>query len=193
MAIGAGVASAGIGIFQTAKGIIGERKDRKTIEEFKRQKLINPFRDIPISTLKSEQQTEAGLSRFATSVDVLQRGGTRAILGGLPKVSESNILLQNLISQDLEEQEIRRNLLIAEGEEKIRGIQENREINALLGLGQSLQTNRQDAASGFANIISSGLALTSAFDEEGLTPDEKAAKRSTRRTARENRIALRNQ
>ncbi len=192
MAIGAGIASAGIGIFQTGSAIIGARKDRKAIEEFDRQELINPFKDLPISTLKSEQQTEANLSRVATSVDALQRGGTRAILGGLPRISESNILFQNLISQDLEEQETRRNLLIAEGEERIRAIQENREVNALLGLGQSLQTNRQDAVSGFENIISSGLALTSAFGGN-LTPEQRLENKKVRNTARENRIALRNQ
>jgi len=154
-------ASLGLGTIQAVSGASRARQAEKAIEEFERQKLINPFKDLPISTLKSEQQTEAGLSRLATSVDVLQRGGTRAILGGLPRVSESNIMLQNLISQDLEEQENRRNLLIAQGEEKIRAIQENREVNALLGLGQSLQVGRQDTASGIQNIISSGLALSS--------------------------------
>lgn len=163
MAVGAAVASAGIGIYQTVSGISRAKQSQKAIQEFKRQELINPFTNLPISTLKSEQQTEAGLSQFATSTEALQRGGTRAILGGLPRVSESNIMLQNIISQDLEEQENRRNILIAQGEEKIRSIQENREIAALQGLGQSFQTGRQDAASGVQNIISSGLALSSSL------------------------------
>lgn len=166
MATGAAIASGGIGLFQTAQGFVRARESEKAIEEFQRQELINPFRDIPISTLRSEQQTEAGLSRAATSVEALQRGGTRAVLGGLPRVSESNILLQSQISADLEEQERRRNILIAQGEERIRGIQESREIAALQGLGQSFQTGRQDIASGLQNIISSSLAISSATDKE---------------------------
>lgn len=164
MATGSAIASAGIGLFQTAQGFVRERKATKAIEEFNRQELINPFRDVPISTLRSEQQTEAGLSRAATSVEALQRGGTRAVFGGLPRLQESNILLQSQISADLEEQERRRNILIAQGEEKIRGIQESREVAALQGLGQSLQVGRQDIASGAQNIVLSGLALGSSLD-----------------------------
>lgn len=192
MATGAGIASTGLGIFQTVSSMSRAKKAEEAIKNFKRQELINPFKNIQISTLKSDQETEANLSRFATSVDTLQRGGTRAVFSGLPKITESNILLQNLISQDLEKQDLDRSFAIAEGEEDIREIQENREINALLGLGQSLQTGRQDAMSGISNIFSSGMALTSALDLEGLTPEQKTAKTLARRKARENRLAIRN-
>lgn len=155
--------SLGLGAAQTVSGLIGAGKDRKAIQNFKRQELINSNENIQISTLKSDQQTDANLSNFATSVEALQRGGTRAVLGGLPRINEGNILLQNQISQDLEDQDKQRDILIAQGEERIRAIQEGREVNALQGLGQSLQTNRQDAFSGAQNIISSGLALDSSI------------------------------
>jgi hypothetical protein len=164
MAVGTGIASLGLAIGQTVAGGIRAKKDRKAIHDFRRQDLINPLENIQISTLRSDKQTDANLSNFATSVDALQRGGTRAISTGLPRINEGNILVQNQILQDLEDQDQQRNILIAQGEERIRAIREGREINALQGLGQSLQTNRQDTFSGTQNIISSSLALTAALE-----------------------------
>ena len=155
--------STAIGLAQTGKGMIDANNTRKEIENFNRQELVNPYENISVSTLKSDQQTDANLSNVATSVDALQRGGTRAVLGGIPRINESNILLQGLISQDLEQQDINRDLLIAKGEQEITGIRENREINALQGLGQQLQTARQDTMSGINNAITSGLSISNAL------------------------------
>ena len=157
------IASTGMAAFQVGKGLVDAKKSRDAIENFNRQELVNPFEDTQVSTLKSEQQTDANLSNVATTVDALQRTGTRGVLGGLPKISESNILLQNLISLDLEEQDQRRDLLIAKGEEDIRGIREGREVNALAGLGVALQTARQDTTSGVSNLVSSGLSIPDAI------------------------------
>ena len=157
------ITSTALGLFQAGKGIVDAKKTREEIENFNRQELVNPYENISVSTLKSDQQTDANLSNVATSVDALQRGGTRAVLGGIPRINESNILLQGLISQDLEQQDINRDLLIAKGEQEITGIRENREINALQGLGQQLQTARQDTMSGISNAITSGLSISNAL------------------------------
>ena len=157
------ITSTAIGLAQTGKGMIDANNTRKEIENFNRQELVNPYENISVSTLKSDQQTDANLSNVATSVDALQRGGTRAVLGGIPRINESNILLQGLISQDLEQQDVNRDLLIAKGEQEITGIRENREINALQGLGQQLQTARQDTMSGINNAITSGLSISNAL------------------------------
>ena len=53
--------------------------------------------------------------------------------------------------------------MIARGEEQIQQLQERREEQALLGLGQAYQTARQDTQSNFNNFISSGLSFASAF------------------------------
>ena len=142
-----------------------QKKDAKrAINEFKRQDLVNPYEDMAISTEKSEQQTDAALSSMATSVDALQRGGTRAILGGMPRLQESNILLQNIISADLDEKAKQRDMLIAQGEARNQAIQENREQLAIQGLGQQLQTARQDSATGITNLLSGVLAGANAIN-----------------------------
>ena len=146
-----------------------QKKDAKeAINDFQRQDLVNPYENVQISTEKSEQQTEANLVNTATSVEALRRGGTRAVLGGIPRINQNNILLQNMISADLDKQEKERQLRIAQGEEQIRAIREGRETRSLQALGQSLQTARQDSATGISNLVSGGLALGSLL--ENTTP-----------------------
>ena len=166
-AVTAGVIAGGTAIAQTVSGISNARKAQKAIDNFQRQELKNPFENIRISTLKSDQQTEANNVNLATSVNALQRAGTRAILGGLPRINQQNILLQQQISQDLERQELERQRLIASGEERIRAIQEGREERALQGLGQQLQTGRQDTFSGLKNLTSATLAFGGAIGGAG--------------------------
>ncbi len=167
MAVGAGIVSTGIDLFKTVDQSIKAKNIEDRIADFDRQTLVNPARDIQISTLASDQETEANLSRFATSVEALQRGGQRAIAGTLPRLSEGNILLQNQISKDLSDQDIRRSFAIARGEKNIQNIIEKREGDALLGLGQELQNKRQGAQDSFGSAFGSFLAL----DRLGLFGD----------------------
>ena len=159
MAIGAGIASTGLEIFKTIKESKQAKDLEQRIADFRRQKLVNPCKDISISTLASEQETEANLSRFATSVEALQRGGHRTLASNLPRLSEGNILLQNRISTDLSRQDERRSFAIARGEENIQNIIEKRETDALLGLGQELQNKRQGAQDSLGSLFGSVLSL----------------------------------
>lgn len=161
------IIGASVGILGAGKQIIDAEKQKsqakRDLKAFQRQEFINPYEDIQVSTLQADQQTDANLSSTASSVDALRRGGTRAVLGGIPRVNESGILLQNMISQDLEKQDLARSYKIAQGEEDIRAMREQREQGALLGLGQQLQVGRQDSASGLTNLVSGGLALGSSI------------------------------
>lgn len=146
-----------------------EKKDAAAkIDSFQQQDLVNPFENIKISTLAADQETDANLSRNASAVDALQRGGTRAVLGGIPRLSESNVLLQNLISKDIERQDQERQRLIANGEANIQNVRENRELGALQGLGQQLYAARQDQATAAGNIASSALAIGSSLNNSSL-------------------------
>jgi hypothetical protein len=154
---------AGLGLVTSTMDFFSARKSEKDAEEalknFRRQELINPYEDIQISRLKSEQQTDANLSSMATSVDALQRTGDRGVLAGLPMLNDATTFLQGKISEDLEQQDVNRSMLIAQGEERIRNVREARELGAIQGLGNQVQVGRQDAASATTNFASSLLAL----------------------------------
>jgi hypothetical protein len=154
---------AGLGLVSSVDQFFSSRKSQKDAEEalnnFRRQELINPYEDIQISRLKSEQQTDANLSNMATSVDALQRTGARGVLAGLPMLNDATTFLQGKISEDLEQQDVNRSMLIAQGEERIRQVREARELGAIQGLGNQAQVGRQDAASATTNFATSLLAL----------------------------------
>lgn len=150
---------------------------KKQIEEFESQDLVNPYENIRVSTLASDQATQANLSNFATGVDALQRGGARTVLAGLPRMNEGNIALQNQISQDLERQDIQREMMIAQGQDNIQRVREGREQLALQGLGQAYQTARQDSASGIFNLASGALAFGSALNNQYQPPTDPIAQR----------------
>ena len=155
LALGVGAASS---LVQTIDGAIQRNKFQEAIDNFQRQELNNPYKELQVSTLKADQQTDQNLSTSASAIDTLQRAGARTLLSGLPKVQENSVLVQNMVSQDLENQDVRRQQLIAQGEERIRAIREQRENNALLGLGQGLQTSTQNMYSGLTHLASTALA-----------------------------------
>lgn len=163
--------SAGIGIltsgYQIADNISKQKQAKEDLENFNRQELANPYESIQVDTMKADQMTKANNINVATSVDALQRLGTRGVLAGIPKLNESSILLQNNISADLSRQERENDILIAKGEDEIQRIRENREQQALLGIGQELNVANQNIVTGFGDVISSGLALGSALDVVG--------------------------
>ena len=173
MAVATAIAGAGLALsaYQTVDSAIDAKNAQDKIDAFKPQELTNPQENVQLSTLASEQATKANNINVATSVDALQRGGTRAILGGIPRINEGSILLQNQISQDLERQDRERSILIARGEERIQGIQEQREREALQGLGQELNVANQNFATGLGDMASSGLALGQSLGSK--TPQSK--------------------
>ena len=168
MGVGLGIASTGLSIFQAISQADKAKKVKEEINNFQRQDLINPAENIKLSTLRAENLTDANLSQGATSVEALQRGGTRAIVGGLPRINENNILVQNAIAQDLAEQDARRSVLIARGEEQIQATIEQRETNALLGLGQELQNTRQGSQDAINSALGGSLFLTRELDGFGF-------------------------
>src|SRR5690606_41464525 len=98
----AAITSAVIGVGVSAYTVYNDEQQKseakKAISEFESQDLPNPYENVQISTRGAEMQTEAAQSAFATSVDALQRGGTRAVASVLPRLSENNLLLQQQIA-----------------------------------------------------------------------------------------------
>jgi len=165
----AAITSAVIGVGVSAYTVYNAEQQKseakKAISEFESQDLPNPYENVQVSTMGADMQTDAAQSAFATSVDALQRGGTRAVVSALPRISETNILLQNQIAADIDRQAKERDMMIARGDENIRQIRENREQLALQGLGQQLQVGRQDSAGGMMNLVSGMLAGSTALNQ----------------------------
>ena len=82
--------------------------------------------------------------------------GTRGIASLLPNLTQTQNDQTAKIAANLDEQEKQRQQLIAQGDAQVQSMQENREQNDLLGLGNALQTARANQAQSMG-MIAQGL------------------------------------
>lgn len=151
-----GVASAAVaGVGSIAQGIMGASqaaRARKAINNYKRQELVNTAEGISISTKAADLAREELSRSLATSVQALQGGGVRGVVGGVGKLNEAIITQSRQIGADLDRQVIEREKAIAQDEARIRQMQEAREQADLAGLGQQLAVGQQNMFGGIAGF-----------------------------------------
>ena len=93
------------------------------------------------------------------------RGGSRAILGGIPTLYDNVIKSNQQVAASLDQQENQNQQLEARGNEMVQNMQERREENDLIGIGNAINTARQEYNNGLTNVVQSGFALASAGGE----------------------------
>ncbi|QQV91508.1 virion structural protein [Tenacibaculum phage Gundel_1] len=165
----ASVIGIGTSLYKTGSAIAEGNKAQDAIDAFKPQDLRNPYADLAIDTTAADQQTAANISNVASSIDAVQRTGSRGVAAAVPRLTESSAIIQDRISADLTKQSQRRDELIARGEDKIQDLQEQREREILAGLGQRLNVARQDLITGATGVVSNTLALGSALGTPAQT------------------------
>lgn len=154
-----GMISAGISaVGSIAQGIMGAsqmRKAQKAIESYKRQDFVNVAKGISISTKGAEMASEVMSTMNATSVDALQAGGVRGVVGGIQKIQTANINQTNKIVADLDKQVKEKEKMVAQDEVRIQGLTEEREKADLAGLGQQQAVGQQNLMGGIAGLAGS--------------------------------------
>ena len=173
MAIATGTAialgvTAAAGAASAISGAARARRARKAIESFERQELKNEAADIRVSTLGAELQTEEAQRRFATSVDALQAGGVRGLVGGLGRVEEAAGQVQRRISADLDRQQAAIEQMQLREDQQIRMMREERESQQLGALFSERQAGQQMVASGLSQIGSA--AMTGLMSMDSMQP-----------------------
>tara|TARA_R110000772_G_scaffold50518_4_gene116135 strand:- start:11351 stop:11935 length:585 start_codon:yes stop_codon:yes gene_type:complete len=129
------------------------KKMQEAIDGYERQDLTNAYKDTTVSTRSAELQREELARSTASSVQALRSGGVRA-LGALGGIQEANSNTAQGIGADLDKQQNNIELLRAQDEARIQGLQEDREVADLAGMGNELNTQRQNSANGINNSIS---------------------------------------
>jgi len=167
----AAITSAVIGGLGVAKGVYDtisankrQKEHQAELDAYQRQELVNVYKDMPISTIGTDMMREDAARNMATSMNTIGNAGTRAIIGATPKLLAEQNNVNRSIQQSLEEQDIKRNYVIAQDESNIRAMQEQREVNDLAGLGNAIDVARQDKNMGLNTILNSAMAGASAFD-----------------------------
>lgn len=156
-AIGLGVSAAG-SIGQMISGASRANKAKKALENYQRQELKNVTEGLRVSTLGAEMQTQEAQRRFATTVEALQAGGVRGLVGGLGAAEKQQQQVQQQIGANLDQQQAQIDRMRAQDEANIRSMQESREQQEIAGLGQEQAAGRQLLNSGISGLMQTGQA-----------------------------------
>jgi len=166
--MGLGLATAGIGLYQTIKGSKEKRDAQKALEAYQRQQLTNQAENLRVSTLGANLQREEASRLAATQVGALQGGGTRALVSGLGRVESGNQAVNQQIAAGLDEQQIAIDREKMNEDIRLRGMQENRENADIDALSSQYQAGKQDANMGIGNTIQGLGSVQNTIDAENL-------------------------
>lgn len=169
MAIATGTAialgvSAAIGAGQAVAGAAKERKAKRALDKFKRQDLESAAGGMRVSTLGAELQTQEAQRRFSTSVDALQSGGVRGLVGGLGRVEQAQGVQQRQISSDLDRQQVAIGQMKFNEAQTLRNMQESRESFEIGRLSSQQLQGQQQVASGLSQVGSAAMQGVMSMD-----------------------------
>lgn len=161
----------GIGLAKGAYDTVQASKEKKRkqaeLDAYQRQTLENTYKNMQISTIGSDLMREESSRNIATAMNSIGNAGTRAIIGATPKLVAEQNNVDRAIQKDLDEQVQKRDYAIAGDDAQIRGMQEQREYQDLAGLGNAIDTARQDQNMGMNTMLNGTMAVAgSIYDKK---------------------------
>lgn len=151
-----GVAAAG---YQIHQGEQQKKKAKRALDSYERQELDNAFKDVEISTFGSDLLREENARTSAGLVDAAQQGGSRSIIGAIPKIVAGTNSINQEAAKLIDDQFINREYAIASDNARIEGITENRDVSNIAGLSSQYNAGRQDSWNGVMGLASSAAYL----------------------------------
>ena len=149
------------GTFDTISASKRQKQHQAELDAYQRQELTNSYKNMQISTIGSDAMREESSRNIATAMNTIGNAGTRAIIGATTKlVAEQNNVDRN-IQKELDDQLTRKNYAIAGDDAQIRGMQEQREYQDLAGLGNAIDTARQDKNMGLNTMLNGVMSAAS--------------------------------
>jgi hypothetical protein len=167
--MGMGLATAGIGLYQTLTEAKEKNDAQKALEAYQRQQRKNQAENLRVSTLGADLQREEQARLASTQVAALQGGGTRALVGGLGRTEAGNQAVNQQIGANLDEQQIANDREMMNEEIRLRTMQEARENADIDALSSQYQAGKQDANMGLGNIVQ---GVGSAINQFAPKPNE---------------------
>lgn len=164
-AIGLGI-SAAASAGQAIAGASRARKAKKALENYKRQDLKNVAKDLRVSTLGAEMQTLAAQRQASSTIGALRSGGVRGVVGGAKDLQAGQQQVQQQISADLDRQQVNIQQMQMQEEQKIRGMQEQRENQDIQGLGAEMAAGRAQTMEGITGLAGAAAGAAQAVPDK---------------------------
>lgn len=149
--------SLGMAGYQAIEGDKQRKAARRALNDYERQELDNAFKDISISTYGSDLLREENARTSAGLVDAAQQGGSRSIIGAIPKIVAATNEINQEAAKNLDGQVINRDYAIAGDNARIEGITENRDNANIAALSSQEQAGKQDFWNG---LMGAGSAIS---------------------------------
>ena len=149
------------GAYDTVQGSKEKKRKQAELDAYQRQTLENTHKNMQISTIGSDLMREESSRNMATAMNSIGNAGTRAIIGATPKLVAEQNNVDRAIQKDLDEQVQKRDYAIAGDDAQIRGMQEQREYQDLAGLGNAIDTARQDQNMGMNTMLNGVMSAAS--------------------------------
>jgi len=159
-----GAFSTVLGAQQAKEGRAMQRDAQNELNDYERQALTNAYESVGINTAGSDLIRENGQQGAATFTDALQQGGSRAIIGGIPKVGAYLTETGQQAARNLDGQYINRDYAIAGDNANLRGIREGRDNQNIAALSSRINAGRNDYYNG-AMAVGSGLSTISSTNQ----------------------------
>ena len=156
----AGISVAALGsAAQIMSGAKRAKQANKALRNFQRQELKNVTKGMRVSTMGAEMQTREAQRRFATSVDALRSGGVRGLVGGMGQVEQQQQMQQQQIAAGLDQQQVSIDRMAAQDEANMRQMREQRDNQAIQGMGAELAAGRAQVSAGIQGIAQAGVSM----------------------------------
>lgn len=153
-----GAVSMGTSLFSALNAGKNAKKIQNEIDNYQRQDLVNPYDRLSVSTLGADLQREDLARSMSTLSNQAAQGGSRAIIGATQNALEQQRQQEAQIAANLDAQQMQVNQMQAQGDGMVQQMQEQRERDDLLGLGNALNTFRQERANAWNQFGSAALA-----------------------------------
>lgn len=186
-----GLGTMGMGIAQSISNGKQAKKLRDEIESYERQDLINPYEGLQVSTLAADRQREELARTMAGYNSAMQMGGSRAIASLASNLVEQQNNQNAQILANLDQQEAQRQQYIAQGNSMIQQMQEQREQQDLMGLGNAYNVALQNKNNGITTAAQGALGLAN-MATSGMFDDVFAYKPKTGLNLKPNGLILNN-
>ena len=166
-AIGAATA-----LYSVADGISQKTKAKKALENLNTPEYENASENIQVSTAGSDLIKEEGQRTQANILDSLQGGSARNMFSALPGLMAMNNSINQKAGLDIDNQMIKRQYAIANSQERLNGIEENRYQGELGGIGNMYNQGNQQMWNGIKGTISAAGSMGRAMDNGNKTTTE---------------------
>ena len=171
-AIIGGISAAG-GIAKSISGAKRAKAVKQAQARFRRQELSNVNEGRRISTRGADLANEQNARGMATSTEALRSGGVRGVVGGMQGVQEAANNSANQIGAGLDQQQVQLDREVAQDEQRIRDMQEQRDNSELTAMQQQLDAANQDIWSGVNTVAGAAGGLAAGMKGSGVGADGK--------------------